>query len=222
MSVVKINAITVPTERADELGGTLRGPRRRGVGLARLRGLRAAPPDRRPRHRSSCTRAGAREEDFQAWVQQPRLPARPQGAQRAGPGEHAQRAVAVRRRPARGARRCTSACALQSDPVRLPQGLGLRRDRRERARRARRPGRLARRRAAGPVGVDRCTIVAEAAMMLQVLVGTILVVEQGLHRAPVPHVLRLPRVPHRRHRVPVPRRRCADAARCSTGSSGCS
>src|SRR5207248_2815494 len=77
----------------------LRQPGRRGVEVARLRGLRAAPPERRPgpvpRLHPVEFRGG-----IQRLGQQRRLPARPQDPQHAGPGGDGQRALVLRRDPA--------------------------------------------------------------------------------------------------------------------------
>ena len=57
-------------------------------------------------------------------------------------------------------------------------------------------------------------------MMLQVLVGVILVASKDYIAPALPHVLRLPRVPHRRARVPVPSSRCAGARELFYGLVG--
>ena len=175
MSVVKINAITVPKERHDELearfaarAGAVSG----SPGFEAFELLR--PADDRDvflvytRWRS--------EEDFQAWMSSAAFGEghRQHGAQ--GPvgnqselwsfdvvqHEDAPRRVAARRR---------------GDAPRLPQVLGVRGHRRQRDRRGDRVRgvALAARRPCRGRWVWWATIGAEAAMMLQVLGGTILV-----------------------------------------------
>ena len=128
MSVVKINAITVPKERADELvarfaarAGEVSG----SPGFEAFELLR--PADDRDtflvytRWRS--------EEDFQAWMSSAAF-GTATGRTAAGPGEQPERAVAVRRRAARGRAAPRQRPRRRGDPPRLPQDLGLRRDRR--------------------------------------------------------------------------------------------
>ena len=69
MSVVKINAITVPRERFDEFARRF-AARAGKVEAAGLRGLRAAAPERRARGLPRVTRWRS-EEDFRAWVAGP-------------------------------------------------------------------------------------------------------------------------------------------------------
>ena len=104
MSVVKINAITVPKERADELVGRFAA---RAGEVSKSPGFEAfellQPTD--DRDTFLVYTRWASEDDFQNWMNERRVPARPPGAQHAGPGQHAQRPVAVRRGAARGSAR---------------------------------------------------------------------------------------------------------------------
>ena len=82
MSVVKINAITVPKERADELEARFAaraGEVSSSPGFEAFELLR--PTDDRDTS-TSCTRAGRSEDDFQDWVNSPAFAARAQGPRR--------------------------------------------------------------------------------------------------------------------------------------------
>ena len=101
MSVVQINAITVPAERVEELEARFAaraGEVSSSPGFEAFELLR--PTDDRDVY-LVYTRWRS-EEDFQAWVSSPAFAARSPRARRAGAGEQPQRAVVVRRRPARG------------------------------------------------------------------------------------------------------------------------
>ena len=176
MSVVRINAITVPTERAEELErrfAARAGEVSKSPGFEAFELLR---PDRRPRH-VPRVHAVALAGGLRRVGEQPRVRARPQGPQHRGPGEQPQRAVVVRRRAARGRRGLTHAGSRASVTLaaRLPRRSGAT------SRSSRTASSGWPRSSRGGCRESRgrwlwiATIVAEAAMMLQVLVGVILV-----------------------------------------------
>ena len=171
MSVVKINAITVPNERADELVARFAaraGEVSTSPGFEAFELLR--PTD--DRDTFLVYTRWASEDDFQAWMSSPAF-------------QHGHRPTATRVRCARTAS-CGSSTSssTRTRPLpsqrtvgltaQVPRGLGVRRDRHERDRGHHRARRVAVE-ARGGKYVWIATIVAESALMLQVLVGTILV-----------------------------------------------
>ena len=170
MSVVRINAITVPKERADELEARFAARAREvssSPGFEAFELLR--PADERDVY-LVYTRWRS-EEDFQAWVSSPAFEHGHRAARNAGSREQPQRPVVIRRRAARG--RTDDLAFPRACALRLPQGLGLRRDQRERGGRCAGADRLAGSRPRGR-WLWIVTIVAESMMILQVLVGAIL------------------------------------------------
>ena len=104
MSVVKINAITVEPERADELIARFAARAGEVGGMEGFEAFELLQPNDDRNQFLVYTRWRS-EEDFQAWVNSPAFAHGHKAHNARRPGEHARRAVELRRGAARAGRR---------------------------------------------------------------------------------------------------------------------